>query len=343
MTRTRIVFALATTVAGMALLAAACGNAPDQQQTVADADGEGTSQSDGGANGDGGGDGDQLSGSIEIDGSSTVGPLTDAIAEEYAAGQPDVTVNLSISGTGGGFERFCGTGDTHISNASRPIKDEEAERCEENGIDYIQVRVGTDALTMVTNPKTEFVDCLTREEVVQIWGPDGVDSWSEVREEFPDEDIEIFAPGADSGTYDFFNETVLEPSDIEQPRQDYNGSEDDNVIAQGIIGTPASWGFFGYAYYQQNTDQLRAISYDAGDGCVEPSAETAQDDSYKLARPLFIYVKKSALAEPHVADFVTFYLDTVGDVIEDVGYIPASDNEIDEARQEVEQAIEAAG
>jgi phosphate transport system substrate-binding protein len=343
MTRTRIVFALATTVAGMALLAAACGNAPDQQQTVADADGEGTSQSDGGANGDGGGDGDQLSGSIEIDGSSTVGPLTDAIAEEYAAGQPDVTVNLSISGTGGGFERFCGTGDTHISNASRPIKDEEAERCEENGIDYIQVRVGTDALTMVTNPKTEFVDCLTREEVVQIWGPDGVDSWSEVREEFPDEDIEIFAPGADSGTYDFFNETVLEPSDIEQPRQDYNGSEDDNVIAQGIIGTPASWGFFGYAYYQQNTDQLRAISYDAGDGCVEPSAETAQDDSYKLARPLFIYVKKSALAEPHVADFVTFYLDTVGDVIDDVGYIPASDNEIDEARQEVEQAIEAAG
>lgn len=330
---------ITTVLTGLALLTAACGNAPDEQQTAAETDGE--TETDGDDAGTG--DGDQLSGSIAIDGSSTVGPLTDAVAEEYAAEQPDVTVNLSISGSGGGFERFCGTGDTHISNASRPITDEEAELCEGNGIDFIEVRVGTDALTMVTNPETEFVDCLTQDELVTIWGPEGADSWSEVRDEFPDTELEVFAPGADSGTYDFFNETVLEPNDIEGPRQDYNASEDDNIIAQGIIGTPGSWGFFGYAYYQQNTDRLRAIAYDAGDGCVEPSAETAQDDSYQLARPLFIYVKRSALAEAHVADFATFYLDTVNDVIGDVGYIQASDEALTEARETLEQAIEAAG
>jgi len=278
-----------------------------------------------------------LSGSIEIDGSSTVGPLTDAIAEEYASAEPDVIVNLSISGSGGGFERFCGSGDTQFSNASRPIKQEEADLCAENGIEFTEIRVGTDALTMVTsNDSPAGLTCLSTEEVLRIWGPDGVDSWADVREGLPDVEIAIFAPGADSGTYDFMNEDAL---DIEEPRQDYNASEDDNIIAQGISGTAGSWGFFGYAYYVSNPDAYRALEYDAGEGCVGPSPETAQDDSYKLARPLFVYVRNDALARPEVADFARFYLETVNEVIEDVGYIPASDAELAEASAAVESAI----
>lgn len=334
----------------VAVLIAACGGSDDAgdatdasaeetdeetEEDAADGDAEQEETADAG--------GEALSGSIEIDGSSTVGPLTDAIAEEYAAVQPDVIVNLSISGSGGGFERFCNVGDTQISNASRPIKQDEVDACADAGIEFTEVRVGTDALTMVTSPDTGFVECLTTDEIVSIWGPDGVDSWDQVNPDFPAEPIEIFAPGSDSGTYDFFNETVLEPNDIEQPRQDFNASEDDNIIAQGVIGTPGSWGYFGYAYYVNNTDTLDAIDYDAGDGCVEPSPETAQDDSYKLARPLFIYVRNDALSDPVVADFVAFYLDTVNDVIEDVGYIPASDAALDEARATVESAIGSAG
>lgn len=328
----------------LTLTLAACGG--DEPSANEEAPLPGDSATNGGDDtetDDAGGDGEELSGSIEIDGSSTVGPLTDAISEEYAAVQPGVNVNLGISGTGGGFERFCQTGDTQISNASRPISEEEIALCEENGIEFTEVRVGTDALTMVVNPATDFVTCLTTDEIVSIWGPDGVDSWDQVNPEFPAEPLTVFAPGTDSGTYDFFNETILEPNDIESPRQDFNASEDDNIIAQGIQGTPGAWGYFGYAYYQENTDTLTALEYDAGDGCVAPSAETAQDDSYKLSRPLFIYVRNEALADPHVADYVTYYLDTVNEVIESVGYIPAPEETIAESQATVEEAIEAAG
>jgi len=324
----------------LALVTAACGSDDDtaSEDTATE---EETTEDDGAEDDSSGeeGGGEALSGSIAIDGSSTVGPLTDAIAEEYNAVQPDVIVNLSISGSGGGFERFCGVGDTQISNASRPIKDEEAELCAENGIEFTEVRVGTDALTMVTSPGAEFPACLTTEEVVALWGPDGATTWDQVNPDFPAEPVTIFAPGADSGTYDFFNETVLEPSEIEEPRQDFNASEDDNIIAQGVAGTPNSFGYFGFAYYTNNTDTVQAIAFDAGEGCVEPSAETAQDDSYKLARPLFIYLKNESLSDPAVADFATFYLDTVNDVIEGVGYIPASDAELEEARSAVDAAI----
>ncbi|MBA3249421.1 MAG: PstS family phosphate ABC transporter substrate-binding protein [Geodermatophilaceae bacterium] len=292
-------------------------------------------------NGEPGAGEETLSGAIEIDGSSTVGPLTDAINEEYSAIQPDVTVTLGISGTGGGFERFCGTGDTDISNASRPIKDDEAALCEENGIEYTEIRVGTDALTMVVNPATDYVTCLTTDELITLWGPDGAAStWDEVNPDFPSDPVEIFAPGTDSGTYDFFNETILEPSEIESPRQDYNASEDDNVISQGIQGTPGAWGFFGFAYFQESAEgALTAVEYDAGEGCVGPSVESAQDGSYGLTRPLFIYVKNEALSRPEVADYVTFYVENVGDVIESVGYIPASEDEISEASTALEEAI----
>lgn len=278
------------------------------------------------------------SGTIEVDGSSTVAPLTDAIAEEYAAVASDVVVNIGVSGTGGGFERFCGEGTTDISNASRPIKDEEAALCTENGVEFTEIRVGTDALTMVTNPDTEFLTCLTTEELVTLWGPDGATTWDQVNPDFPAEDIQIFAPDADSGTYDFFNETILDPSDISDPRQDYNSSADDNIIAQGVQGTPNSWGFFGFAYFVNNPDGVHDIAYDAGDGCVEPSVATAQDDSYGLTRPLFIYVRNDALARPEVADFAGFYLDTVNDIIEEVGYVPAPQDVIDEAHATLDAA-----
>jgi phosphate transport system substrate-binding protein len=278
-----------------------------------------------------------LSGSIEIDGSSTVAPLTDAIAEEYAAVQPDVIVNLSVSGTGGGFERFCGTGDTQFSNASRPIKQSEAELCASNGIEFTEIRVGTDALTMVTSPDTpDTVACLTTDEIVKIFGPEGVDTWDQVNPAFPNVAISIYAPDTDSGTYDFMLSDIL---DIEESRQDYNSSADDNIISQGVSGTPGSWGFFGFAYYINNTDAFTALEYDGGDGCVAPSVETAQDGTYLATRPLFVYVRNDALEDPAVADFATFYLETVNDVIGEVGYIPATDAELAEARAAVAAAI----
>jgi phosphate transport system substrate-binding protein len=312
-------------VAVLALLVAACGGGAEQPASQPGSTAQG-----------------QLSGSIAIDGSSTVQPLTAAIAEEYRGRAPNVTVNIGRSGTGGGFERFCSTGDTQISNASRPINEEEATLCAQKGITYTEVRIGTDALTMVTNPQTNFVDCLTTDEIINIWGPNGAKTWNEVNPQFPAEPLQVFAPGADSGTYDFFNETILEPAGIEQPRQDYNASEDDNIIAQGIIGTPGAWGYFGFAYFQESGQQLKALAYNAGGGCVRPSVETAQDDSYKLNRPLFIYVRNDALAQPHIADFVTFYLDNVNQVIGDVGYIAVPDEALAEEKAQVQQAIAVA-
>lgn len=316
----------------LALLLAACGSDSASDEAPA-------SESSGDSSGDSdaaGGSGGDVSGTIAIDGSSTVGPLTDAIAEEYANEAPDVQVNVGISGTGGGFEAFCGSGSTDISNASRPIKDEEVEICEENGIDYTEIRVGTDALTMVTSPDTEGISCLTTDEVTKIFGPESIRSWSDVNSEFPDEQIQVFAPDTDSGTYDFMVEDALGLEE-KGSTQDYNASADDNIIAQGVQGTPYSWGFFGYAYFTNNSDGLTALEYDGGEGCVAPSVEAAQDDSYKLTRPLFIYLKNSSVQEkPQVADFATYYLETVNSVIGDVGYIEAPTELIDESKETLE-------
>jgi phosphate transport system substrate-binding protein len=338
----------------LAVLGAACGESEPSASEEAPA-GDLNTEPDGGSGGDteaamtedetaaqtpsdaGGESGEDLSGTIAIDGSSTVGPLTTAIAEEYAAEQPDVGVEVGVSGTGGGFERFCGTGDTDISNASRPIQDEEVALCEENGIEFTEVRVGTDALTMVVNPENDWVSCLNNEQIEQIWGSDRATMWSGVDPSWPDEEITIFAPATTSGTYDFFNETV----GIEEPTQDYSATENDNDIVRGVQGTPGGWGYFGFAFYTENQDALKALEYDAGEGCVAPSVETAQDDSYKLARPLFIYVKSESLSRPEVQDFAEFYLDTVNSVIEQVGYIAAPEDVIDEAKSTLQEAIEA--
>ncbi|HSJ43375.1 MAG TPA: PstS family phosphate ABC transporter substrate-binding protein [Euzebyales bacterium] len=331
---------MASLLAVLALLLTACGGGDSAAEEAPASESGGGASASSESSGDGGGD---LSGTIEIDGSSTVGPLTDAIAEEYANEEPNVQVNVGISGTGGGFERFCGEGSTDISNASRPIDDAEAQLCAENGIDFTEARVGTDALTMVTSPDTEGISCLTADEVAAIFGPASIRNWSEVNPEFRDEPIEVFAPGTDSGTYDFMVEDAL---GLEESTQDYNASEDDNIIAQGVQGTPYSWGFFGYAYYVNNQEGLQAIEYDAGEGCVAPSEETAVDGSYGLTRPLFIYLKNSAVQEkPEVADFAQFYVDNVNSVIGSVGYIAEPDDALEEAKAAVEGAIsgESAG
>lgn len=313
------------TVAGLvgvlAVLAAGCGNyeGPAGAAPVAD---------DGAAD---------VKGSIDVDGSSTVAPLTDAIAEEYQAEAPGTTVNVGVSGTGGGFERFC-SGETDISNASRAIEPEEEELCAESGVDFLELQVGTDALTMVTSSATDWADCLTLEEVQSVFGKGATAAaWSDVNASFPDEPLRVFAPDADSGTYDFMVEEVLGQ---EESRQDYNASADDNIIAQGVIGTPGSWGFFGFAYYQESAEQLKAISFDAGDGCVAPSVETAQDGSYKMTRPLFIYVRKQSLSEPHVQAFTTYYLDTVNSVISEVGYVPEPEDDLQQAKDALQSAID---
>lgn len=279
---------------------------------------------------------------IAIDGSSTVAPLTDAVAEEYAAEEPEVSVAVGVSGTGGGFERFCGSGDVDISNASRPISDAEAQQCADNGVEFTRLRVGTDALTMVVNNDNP-AECLDDDQITQIWGPDPVAAWSEVDGVDFDESLEVFAPASTSGTYDFFNETVLEPQGIELPRQSYSATENDNDIVRGVEGTDGGWGFFGFAFFTENRDAVKALAYDAGGGCVAPSVEAAQDDSYGLTRPLFIYVKNSSLADkPSVRDFVSFYLDTVNEVIADIGYIPVSEQQLQEARSKLAAVPEPA-
>ncbi len=325
MTTVGVNWRIAVVGAAFAVLAAACGNAPDEG--AADAGGTGAA----------GGGGEALSGAIEVDGSSTVAPLTDAVAEEYNAEQPDVRVNVGVSGTGGGFERFC-AGETDISDASRSIKPEEAALCEENGVEFTELKVGTDALTVVTNPEAAFVDCLTVDELAKIFGPeDPAKTWQQVRAEFPDAPLEVFAPGTDSGTYDFMVEDVL---GLEESRQDYSAAEDDNIIAQGVIGTPNAWGFFGFAYYQENQDQVKALALDGGNGCVAPSVETAQDGTYPATRPLFIYVDNESLQRPEVADFVGYYLDNVQSLITDIGYVPETEAAIAEAKQAFEAATQ---
>lgn len=335
----------------LALFAAGCGDGGDsgaeeaaEDETAAEATEEDTAESEADTEAeseeDSEAEGGAVSGSIEIDGSSTVEPLTLAVAEEYRAEAADVTVNVGRAGTGGGFERFC-AGETDISNASRPIADDEVTLCGDNGVEYVELQVGVDALSVVTNSATEFLDCLTFEEMTTIFGPEGATTWDQVNPEFPAEPITIFAPDVDSGTYDFFLETVLEPNDIEETRQDYTASADDNQLVTGIAGTPSSWGFFGFAFFQENADTLSAIAIDGGAGCVEPSVETAQDESYTLTRPLFIYVSTEALARPEVADFVGYYLETVNDVVEDVGYIGLTDEVLGEAQAAYDEAVGA--
>ncbi len=315
----------------LALGLAACGGGNEQAATG------GGSQATGG----GSGGGESLSGEVLADGSSTVQPLTAAAGELFAEEQPGVNVSVGTSGTGGGFEVFC-QGATDISNASRPIKDEEQAACEQNGVQFTELEVATDALTVVTSKENDFITCLTTEELATLWGPDAegtISTWNQVNPSFPNEPIELYGPGTDSGTFDYFTDEINGEEGVS--RTDYNASEDDNVLVQGVAGSPNALGYFGFTYFEENADTLKAVEIDSGSGCVAPSVETARDGSYTpLARPLFIYVNNAAVAEkPQVKAFVDFYAQNSAEIAEAAQYIPLSD----EKAAALNSAVESLG
>lgn len=317
--RRRLAMLLTASVLVVGAIAAGCGDDDD----------------DGGDNGSSGeetsesteADGGSLSGSVLVDGSSTVFPLSGAAAEGYKDVESGVSVEVRSSGTGGGFEVFC-TGETDISNASRPIKDEEAETCASNGVEYEEIRVGSDGITVVTGANSPVEGDLTIDQLNQIWNPDSsVSNWSDVG--FDAAPLTLAGPDDQSGTYDFFNEEVLgEDADGETitPRSDYTASADDNVIVNAVTGAEAGLGYFGYSYFSENTDILKAFTIDG----VEPTVESINADEYPLSRPLFIYVSKSKLAEkPELGDFVTYYLENAVELAESVDVVPAPQDALD--------------
>src|SRR3990170_6159984 len=273
----------------------------------------------------GGGDGGAgLSGEIVGDGSSTVFPISEAVAEAFREVEGGVDVVVGLSGTGGGFEKFC-AGETDFNDASRPIKDEEKQACAGNGVEWVEFQVAYDGLSLMVNPDNDFVDCLTVDELKKIWEPGSkVDSWDDVRPEFPDQGIKLYGPGTDSGTFDYFTAEIVGEEGSSRP--DYEASEDDNQLARGIVSDDNALGYFGFSYYEQSADELKLLGVDSGAGCVQPARETILDGSYApLSRPLFVYVPKDALQRPEVAGLMRFYL-TEGPALvssPEVGYVEA--------------------
>ena len=287
--------------------------------------------------GSAGDDGAMLSGSVQIDGSSTVFPIAEAVAEEFQIGNPGVRVTVGVSGSGGGFERFC-NGETDLSNASRPIRESEVEKCQDAGVEFTELSVAWDGLSVIVNPANDFVQCLTVEELRRVWAPDGgVSTWSDVRSEWPDEEIRLYGPGTDSGTFDYFTETVLGESGASRP--DFQASEDDNILVQGVAGDRYSLGYFGYAYYAENQDRLKLLEIDGGAGCVAPSDITIEDGTYSpLARPLFVYVKHSALQRPEVRAYVDFMLSEAAMLVPATGYHALSEAQYQEGLAMIAEA-----
>ena len=283
-----------------------------------------------------------LTGTVQIDGSSTVFPITEAVAEEFMAQHPGVRVTVGVSGTGGGFSKFV-RGETDITNASRLIKESEMQLAEQNGIEFIELPVAYDGLAVMVNPANDWVDCLTAEELKKIWEPGSrINSWSQVRPGFPDREIKLYGPGTDSGTYDYFTEAVV--GEAGASRADYTASEDDNVLVQGIAGDQASLGFFGLAYYEENQSRLKLLGIDDedpsnGEGCIQPTAETVENGTYSpLSRPLFIYARKDEQSEAARA-FVEFYLDNAGVLAPEVGYVALGDDTYDLAHERFTSGI----
>ena len=286
----------------------------------------------------GSGGGGDLSGSVRIDGSSTVAPLTEAVAEEFMAENSGVRVTVGTSGTGGGFEKFC-AGETDISDASRAIEPEEEETCKKGGVKFEELTVATDALTVMINNENP-VSCLTVDQLGAIWGPDSkISNWSEIPnlEESFDEELVLFGPGTDSGTFDYFTESINGEEGV--TRKDYNNvGEDDNATVKGVEGAPGGMGYAGFSYYTENEGKLKALEVDNGEGCVPPSVETAQDGSYApLSRPLFIYPSEQALQKPEVKAFIEYYLENVNSAAEALGYVPLTEEQLAEAEAGAEE------
>jgi phosphate transport system substrate-binding protein len=306
-------FFMMSTMIGSALVLGACGN---EETEGTEKNGEAT---------------ESLSGSVTGDGSSTVAPITEALVEEYAGVQPDVKVTAGVSGTGGGFEKFI-AGETDFSNASRPIKEEEASKLEEAGIDFTELEVAFDGLSIVVNSENDWATDLTVEDLKKLWIEDGTTKkWSDINPEWPDEEVVFYSPGTDSGTFDYFNEIILEDADIVK---DATLSEDDNTLVQGVQGDKNAIGFFGYAYYLANKDSMNIVKIDG----VEPTNETIESGDYTpLSRPLFVYVKNSSVQENEaVYDFMKYTLENAGAMAEAVGYVSLPEEDYEASLEELE-------
>lgn len=270
----------------------------------------------------------QLKGEVRIDGSSTVYPITEAVAEDFGKEHPDVNVAAAESGTGGGFKKF-GRGETDINDASRPIKPTEDSLCKANKISYTEFLIAFDGLAVVVNPQNDWCKDITVAELKKIWEPEAqgkIMKWSQVRAGWPDQEIHLFGAGSQSGTFDYFTEAIC--GKAKASRGDYTASEDDNVLVQGIAGDKYALGFFGLAYFEANKDKLRLLAIDNGSGAVAPSIETVKNKTYApLSRPLFIYVNSASLARPEVKAFVEFYLDNAEALSKEVGYVPLTPEE----------------
>jgi phosphate transport system substrate-binding protein len=321
---------LAYSASILALVASltACGGATTTEADTAD---NGTAATDAGSD---------VSGTIQIDGSSTVFPISEAMSEEFQVANPDTQITVGVSGTGGGFEKFC-AGGTDISNASRPMKDEEAAACEAAGIEFIEVPIAYDGLTVVVNSENDWAQCLTVEQLKTAWSPEAegsVSNWNQIDPAFPDQPLALFGPGTDSGTFDYFTETVA--GEEGASRGDYTASEDDNVIVTGVSSSGGSMGYFGYAYFEENSGTLKAleIENEAGE-CVAPSVETIADGSYNpMSRPLFFYVSKQSYDEkPQVKAFVDYHLDPAnGELVAESGYVPLPEADLAAAKGRVD-------
>lgn len=281
-----------------------------------------------------------LKGEIKIDGSSTVFPITEQVAIVFNELAPDVTIRLGVSGTGGGFTRFC-AGETDISNASRPIKQRELETCTANGIQFIELPVAFDGLSVVVHPQNDWAQCLTVADLKRMWEPEAegqITRWNQIRPEWPDQPLRLYGAGADSGTYDYFTSAIVGKEGVS--RGDYTASEDDYLLAQDVAADRLGLAFFGYAYYVEYTGQLRAVAIDSGNGCVAPSEATIADGSYQpLSRPIFMYVRVDALERPEVRAFVDMYLRNGELFVNKARYIPLPARAYELAIRRVERRI----
>ncbi|MFB6117250.1 PstS family phosphate ABC transporter substrate-binding protein [Halosegnis sp.] len=296
--------------------------------------------------GNSGGSSNTLSGSISITGSSTVFPLATAMAEEFRKEHPEVEIDLKSTGSGGGFENFFCPGESDLNNASRPMKESEMEKCAENGIEAHEIKVATDALTVVINNENDWATELTVDQLAQIWGPEAEagQTWADIDSSWPDEEIERFGAAETSGTFDYFTEVINGEEGAHT--SDYEATENDRSIVQGVKGSKYAIGYFGFAYYFQNPDQVTAVAVDDGDGPVKPSLEAAASGEYTpLSRPLFTYPKKSALAEEHIAAFCRFFVESSTSeeiVAQRVGYVPNTEETAQTELEELNAAIEEA-
>ncbi len=323
-------YLLAATVSLVALAAAACGGDDDDGGDFPTPD---TSGFDYGS----------LSGEVRVDGSSTVFPISQAVAEDFSKEAKNVRANVALSGTGGGFEKFC-RGEIQVSDASRPIKDSEKEACAKNNIpadDIVEIQVAIDALTVVVNPQNTWAKCMTAEQLQLAFKNGGASKWSDLDPSWPNENIKFYFPGADSGTFDYFKEAIKlrgEASKEPAHRSDGTASEDDNVLVQGIEGDKNAIGYFGFAYYEEAGKKLTAVQVDGGQGCVEPTFDNALTGKYvPLSRPLFIYTTKSLLEErDEVLGFVKYYVDNMKDLATEVGYIGLPDDLLKEQQDKVD-------